>query len=355
MLKPYAIVSDLHFHNWQAFATTQTDGMNSRLTGLINELYRAAEELKSAGGYIMYVAGDVFHVRGSIAPSVLNPVLTAFKAMIDVGIVVRLIAGNHDLEGKNSVALSSAVTALESVGVKVCHGVEVFHDDNMVMIPWFDKLEELRHEVEQVTISEKSIYADFDLTIHAPLNGVITGLPDHGLSTEEIAKWGFKRVFAGHHHNHKDMGQGVYSIGALAHHTWSDVDSKAGFVIVYPDEVKWFKSHMPEFVDIGADMSELDAELAADGNYVRVKVNSDSKIADIENVREWLTKAGAKGVIVQPVKHSVNARDSTITASITAGASLEKSVSDYISVTFDASKSESINLGCQRILAKVNI
>lgn len=352
MIKPYAIVSDLHLHNWQAFATTQIDGMNSRLTGLISELFRAADELKSAGGNVMYVAGDVFHVRGSVAPSVLNPVMDVFKEIIAMGVEVRMISGNHDLEGKHSEKLGSAITALEGIGVNVCHERTVFSDDKVIMIPWREKLDELRADVIDL---QKAMFSAYDLIIHAPLNGVITGLPDHGLSTEEIAKWGFKRVFAGHYHNHKDMGQGVYSVGALAHHTWSDVNSKAGFVIVYPNEVKWFKSHMPEFVDIGADMSELDAELAADGNYVRVKVNSDSKVADIENVREWLTKAGAKGVIVQPVKHSVNVRDSTITASITAGASLEKSVSDYISVTFDTSKSESINLGCQRILAKVNI
>ena len=350
---PYALISDLHLHNWQAFSSVRTGGMNSRLYGLISEILRCALSLKKAGGNTMYVAGDVFHVRGSIAPSVLNPVISAFKQVIGLGIKVRLIAGNHDLEGKHSTALSSAVTALEGIGVCVCHETSVFNDDNVVMIPWFDNLDELRAEVGKVTIAEKGLYAHYDLIIHAPLNGVITGLPDHGLSTDEIAKWGFKRVFAGHHHNHKDCGQGVYSIGAIAHHTWSDVDSKAGYLFV-DDDVRWIKSSLPEFVDIHSEMTEADAELVANGNFVRVKVQ-DKKMTTVESIRDWLTGAGAKGVIVQPVRQASNKRDAVITASISAGASLEQSVSEYVLVTFDKSLMGEINLASQKVLARANI
>jgi DNA repair exonuclease SbcCD nuclease subunit len=286
---PYLIVSDLHLHNWQAFSDIQQDGINSRLAGLMSELLRSAAELKKRGGARMYVAGDVFHVRGSIAPSVLNPVIETFKTIISTGIEVRMIAGNHDLEGKNSTKLGSAITALEGIGVSVCHESDVFEDDKVVMVPWYDKLDDLRKEIEGMVKYGEDREMYYDLIIHAPLNGVITGLPDHGLSTEEISKWGFKRVFAGHHHNHKDCGSGVYSIGALAHHTWSDVNSKAGFVIV-DDDVHWMKSHLSEFVDIHAEMSESDAELAAEGNFVRVKV-IDTKATTVESIRDWMLKS----------------------------------------------------------------
>ena len=352
MNNPYAIVSDLHLHNWQAFSSVLPGGMNTRLAGLLAELLRAAVELKKAGGTHMYVAGDVFHVRGSIAPSVLNPVIATFKKIIEMGIQVRMIAGNHDLEGKDSVALSSAVTALEGVGVDVCHKSRHFEDDNLVMIPWFDKLDDLRAEVKQLaTFIDVSVS---DLIIHAPLNGVITGLPDHGLSTDEISLWGFKNVFAGHHHNHVNTALGIYSVGALAHHTWSDVSTRAGFLLVDDEEVKWFKSHLPEFVDIKAEMSETDAELAAEGNFVRIKV-ADTKMSTVEQMREWMTKAGAKGVIVQSVKQAATKRDAAITTSISAGASLEQSVSEYVSASFDKSLVEKVNLASQRVLARANV
>ena len=266
MTKPYGIIADAHLHNWQAFAVMQSDGMNSRLTALLAEITRAAIALRKAGGDTLYIAGDVFHVRGSVAPSVLNPVIALIKKLVSLGIKIRIIAGNHDLEGKHSERLGSAVTALEDVGALVCHLTGTFHEDKVIMIPWFDKLDDLRAQATK--INESGDFGDYDLIIHAPLNGVITGLPDHGLSTAEIAQWGFKRVFAGHHHNHADTGSGVYSIGAIAHHTWSDVGSKAGFVIV-GDEVAHVESSLPKFIDVYPNMTEDEVAAIAPGNFLR--------------------------------------------------------------------------------------
>ena len=349
MLKPYALISDLHFHSWQAFSSVLPNGMNSRLHGLLSEVKRAATELIKAGGDTMYVAGDVFHVRGSIAPSVLNPVMDTFKNVIAMGIKVRMISGNHDLEGNHSDKLGSAITALEGIGVDVCHATKVFSDDQVIMIPWVHTLDDLREEIK--TIADRSSY---ELIIHAPLNGVITGLPDHGLSSDEISLWGFKNVFAGHHHNHVNTAMGIYSIGALAHHTWSDVNSKAGFVMVDGVNVRWFKSHLPEFIDIQPEMSEADVELAVEGNFVRAKV-IDSKNTTVEAMREWLTKAGAKGVIIQPMKQATMARTGAVTSSINAGASLEQSVSEYIATQFDPLWASKINLASQQILSRANV
>lgn len=351
MTKPYGIISDIHLHNWQAFSVMQSDGMNSRLTALLSEITRAAIALRKAGGDTLYVAGDVFHVRGSVAPSVLNPTITLIKKLVGLGIKIRIIAGNHDLEGKHSERLGSAVTALEDVGANVCHSGRWFTDDNVFMIPWFDKLDDLRQAVLDISPNEREVS---DLIIHAPLNGVITGLPDHGLSTEEIAQhWGFKRVFAGHHHNHADTGGGVYSIGAIAHHTWSDVGSRAGFLLV-GDEVTHVESSLPKFIDVNPNMTEDEVAAIAPGNFLRAKV-IDNKMTTVESVREWLVGLGAKGVIIQPVKQAVNQRSTTVTASINAGASLEQSVSEYVDSQFDKSLVVQINLASQKVLARANV
>ena len=50
MTVPYLIVSDLHCHAWNAFSTTNANGLNSRLAIIIEELLRAAEKLKALGG-----------------------------------------------------------------------------------------------------------------------------------------------------------------------------------------------------------------------------------------------------------------------------------------------------------------
>ena len=220
------------------------------------------------------------------------------------------------------------------------------------MIPWIENINDLKAEIQNAIGDFKGTgnIAEYDLMLHAPIDGVISGLPDHGLTPEYLAALGFKRVFAGHYHHHKEFIGNVISIGALAHHTWSDVRSKAGFLIVYPDQIRWMKSHLPEFIDITPDMKESDAELIADGNYVRVKLNS-AKVADIEKVREWLTTAGARGVIVQVVKAPVAVREGGVAATVSAGESLENSVSSFV-------KSQSfpnavrIELECQKVLAE---
>ena len=108
---PYLLVSDLHFHNWGEFST-EVDGVNSRLQHIIDALNEAITTLILKGGDQVIIAGDVFHVRGSLVPSVLNPVLTFIREWCDKGITFHCIDGNHDLESKNAVHNKSATSAL---------------------------------------------------------------------------------------------------------------------------------------------------------------------------------------------------------------------------------------------------
>src|SRR3569833_2574261 len=110
-MKPYGVMSDTHNHGWSAFATVLPSGVNSRLQIILDETWRCAQEIKKAGGDTLYHGGDLFHVRGSIAPSVLNPTTDCYRAIIEDGIQVVIDAGNHDLEGKEAARVSSAGAA----------------------------------------------------------------------------------------------------------------------------------------------------------------------------------------------------------------------------------------------------
>jgi hypothetical protein len=55
------------------------------------------------------------------------------------------------------------------------------------------------------------------------------------------------------------------------------------------------------------------------------------------------------------MKKAVNERDAGITSSINAGASLEQSVSEYITSQFDKSLIEQVNIAAQKVLARANI
>ncbi len=345
MSKTYGLLADLHLHSWSSFSSTRSDGVNSRLAGLLSEIYRAASDVHEAGGDTLVLAGDVFHVRGSVAPTVLNATKDMlYKCHSEFGTQFIIIPGNHDLEGKNSTRLGSAVTALEDSFVSVRNETNSDATLGAVLIPWFENIDQLKAELEKWAPEDYGAHRD--AIIHAPIDGVIAGLPLHGLDPEYLAWLGYRRIFAGHYHNHKQMHPGVatgdpavdsrfygevYSIGALAHHTWSDVGTRAGFLLVNDEKVRFCKSHLPEFLDLTrlVDVSPEELPLMVDGNYVRVRVEA-SKIKEVEAARAELVAMGARGVLVQAEPKPAAETARVGVATIKSGASLETSVGEFI-------------------------
>jgi len=347
-MKPYGLLADLHLHAWSSFSRTLLTGVNSRLEMLLDEVERAAIEVKAAGGDTLVFAGDIFHVRGSVAPSVLNPTRDRLREIgRKHGVGILIMPGNHDLEGRDSTRIGSAVTSLEmSCDMGGRGGVFVVDDVHMaaidgrpiILVPWVENIETLKVVVQEVERRWEGRpfppkRAECDLILHAPIDGVIAGLPGHGLDPDFLAGLGFRRVFAGHYHNHRQMRSGpseVWSIGALAHHTWSDVGSRAGFLIV-GDEVSWRKSHLPEFIDIGKALEFCDPEelpLVVDGNYVRVRVEA-AKVKEVEAAKKELLDMGAREVLVQ-AEPKAPVREGTTVATVSAGASLEVQVGEFV-------------------------
>lgn len=370
---PYALMADIHLHPWSAFATTNASGVNDRLQGLLDEITRAAQELSVAGGDTLIMAGDVFHVRGSVSPVVLNSLIdTLAECHRRFGTRFVIIPGNHDLAGRDSERLGSAVTALQAPHVRVSadsmeiSGSDLFNEGaggGAMLVPWFEKIDDLKAEI--MTLHAEIIAAgaqpsDYDLILHAPIDGVIDGLPAHGLSPEWLADTGFKRVFSGHYHNHKVFPMGasalteVWSIGALAHLTWSDVNTKAGFLLVADDKVSWRKSHLPQFVDL-AQLSVVDPDdvpLMVDGNFVRVRVEAD-KSKEVEQARQELLDMGAKAVLVQPMPKAPVRAGVVGAPTVAAGSSLEVSVNEFIKGMTSLSHAAAVTTEAMDVLASV--
>ena len=93
----------------------------------------------------------MFHVRGNIAPSVLNPSLDTYREIAGE-MMVYAIPGNHDLEGNDSHRVSNAVTAISTVGVFVAHEpqvIEITPDWAVALFPWFYRVEDLIEHVDK--------------------------------------------------------------------------------------------------------------------------------------------------------------------------------------------------------------
>lgn len=328
-MKPYLIFSDPHFHNWSQFSTTTPEGLNSRLKITIDEMHRAVSELIKRGGDVMYIGGDLFHVRGSIDPEVFNPVHEAFRNILARGVTIFAIPGNHDLAGKDTTEIGNAFQSFGSLAGfhVVTQGVTMTTMHNVLMIPWQATKDQLREVIANFRAEYKDGHSDCDLIIHVGIDGVLPGVPDAGLSAAEVASWGFRRVFAGDYHNHKIMEDGkVISIGATTHQNWGDIGSKAGFLIVDDENVEFHASHAPSFIELTADDDEEDIPLLVDQNYVRIR-GMKMTDSEIHAFRENLEEMGARGVSFQVTRETVSARGAS---SLVKAASLDESVDKFI-------------------------
>lgn len=346
---PYLLLSDLHYHPWSAFSS-EVDGVNSRLQIILNETQAAAEALRAAGGSKIILAGDVFHVRGSVAPSVLNPVMDLYRKLIADGFEIYGIPGNHDLEGNESARVGNAVTALESVGVQIAHTPTTIQIDSswrVALFPWFSTVAALMAEMRD-TIKRANMTRDYkviDAVIHAPIDRVLPHLPDHGFKADELSSLGYRNVFAGHYHHHLDMG-GVYSIGALTHQTWGDVGTRAGYVLVYKDRVEQFESGAPKFVELTGSEAPSELPEIIGGNYVRVRAEISSE-SELQELRDQINGYGAAGVVIQPIRKAVITRGAAPSSG--AGMSIEASIEAFVAKN---SMLSAVQSNCLDILAE---
>ena len=109
---PIGIISDTHYHSWSAFSK-QNGHINSRLQIQLEETRKAAIHMKDAGCTALFHTGDLLHVRGRVAPSVLNPVSDLYNEIVnDIGLPVFLLAGNHDLEFEDSNRIGNSGESL---------------------------------------------------------------------------------------------------------------------------------------------------------------------------------------------------------------------------------------------------
>lgn len=302
----YAVLSDIHAHSFTLFGKTNSQGVNTRLDLILGEMLRAADALVAAGGDRMVIAGDLFHTRGSIDPEVLNPVRQAIEQILAMGIDIDAIPGNHDLKSAETQELSSSIQNLAQISLaggqfRVHNTVTVDGTDHsgMAFIPWRNTKEQLLADLRDLATKYAKDLAKLDVFIHAGIDGVLSGMPAHGLTHTDLGAFGFRRVFAGHYHNHKDFGNGVVSIGATTHQNWGDIGTMAGFLLV--DEktgaITFNRSQAPHFIDVSG-MSEEDMQYAVPGNYARFRGPTMTN-EQVKELREELVKMGALGTSIE--------------------------------------------------------
>lgn len=349
MHKPFGAIADVHLERWSAFSKINEDGVNSRLRLLLDEIWRVASHVNELGGDRLYIAGDLFHKRDSVSPEVLNPTIELFEKITEeFELSIVIIAGNHDLSSKDATTLGNACVSLERIDSSRKHTIAVwsttFNNFRLSFVPWFSNQQDTFDKLKKYASPERIAI------IHAPINGVIKGL--NGLNAEDLADLGYKAILAGHYHNHKAFPGNVYSIGAIAHHTWSDVGSQAGYMIYKDDEFTFHESSLPKFVDMTSyDLTnaEILEHVANEsyGNYAKIALPSDDEALQ-RQARELFKECGCEGLVIEKKpKSSVTTRTTKITSKTT----LADSVSQFIEAK-GYGNAKQVNDKCQSLLVR---
>jgi hypothetical protein len=231
-------------------------------------------------GDVLVHLGDVYDSRQSINLKVLNLGVDVFEKLSEIfkdGIYV--IAGNHDLWGKNSNDINSLKSIKWIPGVTIFEEPEtlILGDKKFFMMPWRKD-----HEAEEDTL-EKTKAHDY-LCCHADIRGLKFNKfveVDHGADIKKFKK--FTSVYSGHIH-YAQRVKNINMLGSPYQLTRSDMENSKGITLLDLETGKetFFENNFsPKFKKFFfnqiLDMTPSEVESAFSNNFVDVMI--DPKMA----------------------------------------------------------------------------
>ena len=148
-----------------------------------------------------------------------------FDKLLELGIEVHMLAGNHDTYFKNSDSVNSVDLLLKEYPnvhvIDTPKTIEVY-GVNICMIPWIcadnynDCMDEMKNTDATICMGHFEI-AGF---------AMYKGMASEGLDRTIFRK--FINTFSGHYH-HKSSADGIFYLGNPYQLTWSDYDDVRGF------------------------------------------------------------------------------------------------------------------------------
>lgn len=337
--------ADIHASNSLPFAQRDPHSMISdRLKDTISVLDEMRKFAVVSGVEHIWVLGDLVDKR-IIDAVTLKSVTAALKQMLDDGLRIFLLPGNH--EACDAKARHSILDAYSSMGITVFAAPEwlataSFKPDRLPSGMCFGALPFQPDDVVAAVLDSWSGAArsePFVVMLHQSIIGGRIGswVCPEGIDQELLEP--FSTTLAGHFHSPQKLCNGVYYLGAPLQHNFADSGDERGFWSISIDDNGYVKSDMiptslPKFHDVKFT-PKTGITGVGFGDYFRIRVcGSDGevrkKMPQAEELCQSLLKNGARYAKAIPHPDSaVNERKARIASE---NCSLQAMVANYIDV-----------------------
>ena len=310
----FAILSDLHVHDWQEHSTDR-----SRLHHGISVLQKVREYSIKNGISDVLFGGDLFHKRGLLYTLPYNLVVAELAKWKAMDLDLKANVGNHDAADR--LAKIHALTALESAGLLQTVGNDGWADwtidrgkVDITAVAYCSEAAELRRRTDAALESrEKLGHADVTIGLfHHGFRGARVGtsleyLVKEDADADAYAK-SFDVMFSGHYHAHQEIGTlgNAWYVGSPMEFVRGETSPK-GFLVFDTEEMELERVtiDLPRFVKLtGEEIADEDFDVRehVKGNYVDVVF--DELPLPWESVEATLRKLGALGIRACPTRDS---------------------------------------------------
>lgn len=350
------IFTDLHVfpHRFGAGIDSST-GRQSRLQDCINVLDATANLVDDIEASHRLFLGDMFHVRGRLAPSFLNPVVDHYREVHhkDWGADFTdwLIVGNHDMEAR--IAGENALRSLKSESVRVLDsfGVEVmtggigddivigwvsYHPDVKVMRGNIKAVAALRRTMPMKDTIKKGVFI-----IHHGIDGAMPNIPDCGIGPSDLPTEDFDWCFCGDYHMHKELVKGkAWMVGAPMHHNFGDAGQARGWMTLdtVTGEVELVENEKsPKFIALDR-LTPYSGDIK--GNFFRLRHDNE---AELDEWAEKVESRGARAVQKELVRDWKAIERSEVEMSMTTEQMFKAWLKDEEVGDLDKAKIETLN------------
>ena len=293
IMSKVAIITDLHF-GARGDAITFVDYMDKFYT---NTFFPTLQE---RGIKTILNLGDTFDRRKYINYNSLKRARQMFFAPIrDNGMIMHMLAGNHDTYYKNTNDTNSIDLLLNeysniNVMAEACN--LIVDGRKIFMLPWICS-DNYEQSMERMADTDAEICMG-----HLEIAGFVMhrGVKSHGgLNAERFRKFGL--VYSGHYHHRNNDGH-IYYLGNPYELTWADYKDPRGFHIWDTETMELEFIENPytmfervEYDDVTNDYTDYDPSIMRE-KYVKVIVNNKSDFKKFDDFMKKIYKANPHDV-----------------------------------------------------------